>query len=168
MKKFLMKAMVAGVVLSCVGVMQASAADYAVGKGDGVCPTGYRMLTFIEANANKDAACAVLSQWAIARLAGGGSMSGKGYKCTTFPADDRGMGDTLCGKGDPAQWEMGIDRPGGDISQISVPDAASCEAACVKDENCSSWTYTNGACWPKRGMPAKHNKANHISGVVKR
>lgn len=155
-------------ILPALMVSPASAADFVVGNGDGVCPGGYRALTYLEANANRQVVCGALNQWAIARLAGGGSMGGNGYQCKTFPADTRSLGHTVCTKGTPPQWEMGIDRPGGDITQIAVPDAASCEAACVKDQACTSWTYANGACWPKRGAPAKHSKAKHVSGLVKR
>jgi len=66
--------------------------------GDGECPSGYGLATPQEARADQQNACQVLGTWYIARLAGGGSMDGPGYKCKIRDKDDRNLGHSLCKK----------------------------------------------------------------------
>ena len=65
-------------------------------QGDSPCRPGYGMVTVEEARANKDRICSMLGQWSINRLAGGGSMDGRGYNCKIRNHDDRELGSTLC------------------------------------------------------------------------
>lgn len=77
----------------------ASGQSFKVFEGDGVCGAGYRLATYAEASGQRQAACAVLGEWYIARLAGGGSMDGPGYQCKTREKDDRKLGHSLCVQG---------------------------------------------------------------------
>ncbi len=94
MQKFLMTLTVASMLLMNVGT--ALALDFKAVKGDGQCPSGYVLATPNDARANQQQACAALGEWYIARLAGGGSMDGPGYKCKIRDKDERGVGDSLC------------------------------------------------------------------------
>jgi hypothetical protein len=62
----------------------------------GECPQGQAHVSLADAEANRAAICAKLGTWDIARLAGGGSMDGGGYKCQTRASDDRQLGHSLC------------------------------------------------------------------------
>lgn len=87
--------------LFCLGGGTAEAqSNVFVAQGDGQCPAGARPLTYREALANREAVCRQLGEWYIARLDGGGSMDGPGYRCQVRPADARPLGHTLC-VGDP-------------------------------------------------------------------
>lgn len=81
------------VLVTAAGV---SAQDFKVFPGDNACGAGYRLATYAEASGQRQAACAVLGEWYIARLAGGGSMDGPGYQCKTREKDDRQLGHSLC------------------------------------------------------------------------
>lgn len=71
-----------------------SANDVKVSKGDG-CKAG-RSVTFEEAKANAEQLCDRIEQWGIVRLAGGGSMDGRGYGCKVRAEDKRKLGESLC------------------------------------------------------------------------
>ncbi|HSS78893.1 MAG TPA: transporter substrate-binding domain-containing protein [Thermoanaerobaculia bacterium] len=83
----------------------ASAIEIKNVKGDGTCPADWVLLSAAEAKANQAAACRVLGQWDIARLAAGGSMDGPGYNCQIRSSDKRTLGNSLCIK--PETLETG-------------------------------------------------------------
>lgn len=60
------------------------------------CPQGQSHVSLADAEANRAAVCAKLQTWDIARLAGGGSMDGRGYNCQTRASDTRQLGHSLC------------------------------------------------------------------------
>jgi hypothetical protein len=73
--------------------------------------------------------------------------------------------------------ENGTNRPGGDFRDFAMaaPDPAACQAACVGDASCRSFTYVKpGAqgpqahCWLKANVPPANADANCVSGVVQR
>ncbi|MBL8916849.1 MAG: serine/threonine protein kinase [Archangium sp.] len=66
-------------------------ADRVAGK---TCSRGF--VTVAEARAHAQRLCALLEQWDIARLAGGGSMDGPGYQCKVRERDPRDLGVSLC------------------------------------------------------------------------
>jgi hypothetical protein len=61
-----------------------------------VCPQQH--VTVAEARANADRLCPLLDEWDIVRLADGGSMDGRGYKCKVHEHDQRSLGFSLCRK----------------------------------------------------------------------
>src|ERR1700742_2008245 len=70
-----------GMTLSAAG--HANAADIRVFNGDR-CINGMRLVTYDEAVAHKDELCRLLDkvgEWALVRIANGGAMGGRGYKC---------------------------------------------------------------------------------------
>lgn len=77
-----------------------------VATGDGACPAGSRPLSIGDAQREQARICAMLGDWAIARLAGGGSMDGRGYGCQIRASDPRRLGHTLCGN-----YVIGIPTP---------------------------------------------------------
>jgi len=91
-----MTSTVASMLIMNVGT--ALALDFKTVKGDGQCPSGYVIATPDEARNNQRQACRVLGTWYIVRLAGGGSMDGRGYNCNIRNKDHRGLGATLCKK----------------------------------------------------------------------
>ncbi|MBX3247996.1 MAG: hypothetical protein KF901_12520 [Myxococcales bacterium] len=85
------------VVIGLAGSAPASAqVQLVAGDGGEHCPGGWEPMSVAHAQANQSAVCQQLGQWVIARLAGGGSMDGPGYRCQIRPRDDRGLGHTLC------------------------------------------------------------------------
>lgn len=73
------------------------------------CNANQRLVTFAEIDrsgsdqgtkanltAFGNAACAIMSEWDILRLSGGGSMGGSGYDCHHFTWDERSLGGSLC------------------------------------------------------------------------
>ncbi|GAA6180886.1 hypothetical protein NBRC116594_23240 [Shimia sp. NS0008-38b] len=98
----------------------------------GACNDGQRHITFEEASTGKKRStdpndpgyvgdpgiCSHLATWDIARLAGGGSMGGPGYQCSTFQDDSRGMGAALCTKIDIALTDVKVvDNNSGDCAE---------------------------------------------------
>lgn len=74
--------------------------------------------------------------------------------------------------------EVGIDRPGLDYKNFSLPkaDPCECEKECIDDPglNCKAYTYVKpgvqGAqahCWLKNGIPSPQKNANCVSGVIR-
>lgn len=91
---------------------------------DGVCSSGFDLITPAEARTREDELCAMLGPWYIVRLANGGSMSGPGYGCQVFDQDARGLGASLCttddGNGDNG-WYYLYDATGaGAYTELSV------------------------------------------------
>lgn len=70
--------------------------DLVISNEDNSCPNNYRLMTFPEAKANVKNICRNLSDWYIARLAGGGSMDGSAYNCKIRPVDERSLGNSVC------------------------------------------------------------------------
>lgn len=103
-----MKSFRPAIILAILALVATTAAglEFKAFDGDGVCGDGYRLATYAEASDNRQAACDVLGQWYIARLAGGGSMDGPGYQCKTRKSDDRKLGNSLCVKEEAG---MGMD-----------------------------------------------------------
>ncbi|MBU50577.1 MAG: hypothetical protein CL920_18015 [Deltaproteobacteria bacterium] len=62
------------------------------------CPRGWRRATYGMVKRFPRRACRApgMGRWHIARLAGGGSQDGWGYKCRNRPRDKRGLGHSLC------------------------------------------------------------------------
>ena len=58
------------------------------------CPR--RHVTVAQARANVTLLCPLLAEWDIVRLAGGGSMDGRGYQCKVHEHDARELGFSLC------------------------------------------------------------------------
>ena len=87
------------------------------------CPAGSVLLSFAEANANRDAACRVLQTWDIARLADGGSMDGPGYGCKTRPSDTRALGNALCKPAPPPEHLTAITKWIRAMDQVPEPSA---------------------------------------------
>lgn len=79
--------------------VQGNAQEFIASNKDGVCPAGYKLATPQLARSKVQKACGVLGTWYIARLAGGGSMDGRGYQCKIRDKDTRGLGNSLCSKG---------------------------------------------------------------------
>ena len=73
----------------------ASGEDTAVYEGN-ACPQGHSFVTKRIVKRRTDQVCAKLGRWFIARIAGGGSLSGRGYDCGFKKTDDRGLGHSLC------------------------------------------------------------------------
>lgn len=110
-----MKSMSVLVTLAVLGLTStAGAQTFASARGDGICPSGYSPATAAQARGDQQAACSVLSQWAIARLAGGGSMDGRGYGCKIRDRDTRRLGDTLCHRAAAPTPPAGFVRQRGD------------------------------------------------------
>ncbi len=83
---------------SCFMLGNALATDFRVTQGDGICPSDYVLAAPSDVRANQKQACETLGMWYIARLAGGGSMDGRGYQCQIRDKDDRKLGHSLCKK----------------------------------------------------------------------
>ena len=51
------------------------------GQGDGACPAGSSVVTYVEVTRYLDAikSSGVIPQWSIVRIRGGGSITGSGY-----------------------------------------------------------------------------------------
>lgn len=95
-------------MVALAGAAGAAGMEFKATDGDGVCPDGYRLATYAEATANREAACKVLGEWYIARLAGGGSMDGPGYQCKTRESDTRKLGNSLCTPGSAGGLDTGF------------------------------------------------------------
>lgn len=63
------------------------------------CPPGVAHLTLQEALASREGLCATLGEWDIRRLADGGAMVGRGYKCVIRPKDPNPMNGAICKAG---------------------------------------------------------------------
>ena len=63
---------------------------------DGICPGGFALMTFSEAQSKQDTVCKIMQEWDIARLAPKASISGLGYKCALKASDDRTLGASIC------------------------------------------------------------------------
>lgn len=79
-----------------------------------MCPSGYRIVTYAEADANKLLLCArlqgintALALWGQNRIAGGGSFDGPSRNCVLRQSDNRVLTSTLCVPGSSAQGECG-------------------------------------------------------------
>lgn len=81
------------VTLPCIGDSNAQTLFKSPGNS---CPSGLRSPTFSEVSNNKAAICSILLEWDIARIGGGGSLSGFGYQCGLFATDTRALGDSIC------------------------------------------------------------------------
>jgi hypothetical protein len=76
------------------------------------------------------------------------------------------------------ELEQGTDRHGEDFRDFDLPspDPLLCREACVKDEQCQSFTYFKpdtgpgspqvAHCWLKSGIPAAKHDPAFVSGVV--
>lgn len=62
------------------------------------CHSGSKLLDPVTALQSSKATCALLGEWDIAQLAGGGSMDGPGYQCGVRLSDTRHLGNALCTK----------------------------------------------------------------------
>jgi len=99
-----MRNIIIPIVAGCVLFLNpwvASALEIKKVSGDGQCGAGYQLLSAELAETNKTVnkqACDAIGQWDIVRLAGGGSISGKGYQCKVFRTDTRTLGASLCEK----------------------------------------------------------------------
>lgn len=71
-------------------------ADFTLFAGDRACPAGFAEVDPVSAVANLETLRAMLGPWDIVRLAGGGSMDGRGYGSTVRDDDPRALGATLC------------------------------------------------------------------------
>ena len=60
------------------------------------CPQNYRVITYDETMANKDAICALLGPWHMVRIDVYGKMDGPGYGCHVDPYSPGGLGGIIC------------------------------------------------------------------------
>ena len=72
-------------------------------------------------------------------------------------------------------FEHGVNRPGGDFSNIRSDGFRQCSKDCEEDAECRAWTYVrpgvqgpSGRCWLKRVVPQKRTEGCCISGVMRR
>ena len=74
----------------------------------------------------------------------------------------------------PAEAQVGFDRPGGDYLRFSVPagDPAVCAARCERDRRCRAWSFSyprtnavGAVCTLKNQVPARVENACCVSGV---
>jgi hypothetical protein len=71
--------------------------------------------------------------------------------------------------------EYGIDRPGFDIGNFSLPPNGSpenCQGACQANQRCVAWTFVRSGwqgpaprCWLKNQVPQPNDSACCVSGV---
>lgn len=72
-------------------------------------------------------------------------------------------------------FEHGVDRPGGDFSNLQSEGANQCSTDCEEDAECRAWTYVRPGvqgpkahCYLKRSVPDKKTNGCCISGVMRR
>ena len=72
-------------------------------------------------------------------------------------------------------FEHGVDRPGGDFSNIRSDGQNQCSTDCEEDAECRAWTYVRpgvqgptARCYLKRTVPDKKTNGCCISGVMRR
>jgi hypothetical protein len=70
--------------------------------------------------------------------------------------------------------EVGVDRPGSDITSFNLPAAnpAMCQVECADNNNCRAWTYVNpgvqgpvARCWLKGTIPLENASNCCVSGI---
>jgi len=98
--------------------MRSTEPKFKVQAGDGQCPDNYVMASAHQVRDETENACAALGTWFIARLAGGGSMDGNGYNCKVRDTDNRGLGHSLCIKGNKEDYGHGTNC----IADTLLPD----------------------------------------------
>jgi len=81
---------------------------------------------------------------------GGGNNNGGNGGSSSGPIDD------------------GFDRNGGDIDQKTASDKQGCQALCVANPSCDSWSFDTcgNSCWLKKGLPAKGSMNCRSSGTI--
>lgn len=89
-------AILLAVFITLPGLASASDLQVKITNTDGICPSGFALMTFAEAHDNQGQVCEFLGTWYIARLAPHGSMDGPGYDCKVRPSDDRSLGNSIC------------------------------------------------------------------------
>jgi hypothetical protein len=69
------------------------------------CPTGWQHAPYewVKKNTNKACRASGMGAWHIARIAGGGSQDGSGYRCKNRSKDTRRLGHSLCVQYEGAQ-----------------------------------------------------------------
>jgi len=60
------------------------------------CPPGFRVITYEEADANKNTICPLLPQWDMARIDVHGKFGGSGYHCIVELYSTDGVGNIIC------------------------------------------------------------------------
>lgn len=80
----------------CLFGAQALAENFLEVPGDYFCPANHRLMSVSYAQVNKSDVCDGLKDWAVARLAGDGSISGPGNNCEIYQVDHRDLGSSLC------------------------------------------------------------------------
>lgn len=113
-------------------------------------------------------------------------VKGEGAMCALKSAVPPRVESTCCVSGirgagvvetKTGEFEMSIDRPGGDYRHFPLRpngDAAACKAACDGDKKCRAWTYVRGGyisvyprCYLKSKVRTPRRKPCCISGVVR-
>jgi M6 family metalloprotease-like protein len=64
--------------------------------------------------------------------------------------------------------ERDTDRPGADFFDTAQPSVDACAALCQREPRCRVFTYWQGNCWLKDGVPAPVPLQGASSGVVRR
>ena len=96
----------AAIALGSAPQTAAAQMSISVAQGDGACPLGSQPLSLGDAQREQGRICGMLGEWFIARLAGGGSIDGRGYGCQIRASDPRTLGHTICGN-----YVIGIPTP---------------------------------------------------------
>jgi hypothetical protein len=65
-------------------------------------------------------------------------------------------------------FERDTDRPGTDFFNTPQPSVDACAALCQRETRCHVFTYYQGKCWLKEGVPAARPLPGATSGVVRR
>jgi hypothetical protein len=88
-----LRSLLSGILL-CLAASGA-AAQYSSVPGP-KCPSGRMGITYEQAQAHNWDICHAMGSWDIARIEGGGSISGRGYNCKVLAEDSRTLGTTVC------------------------------------------------------------------------
>lgn len=122
-----------------VGIASPAAA-FDFRKVDGQrCPRGDVMVSFAEASRHSNRVCSRLGEWEIVRLAGGGSMDGRGYGCKRRRNDTRALGAVLCRR---------AERGPGRLPEVQRAAAGSGNETCRRAlQGRIAWDYKGSRNW---------------------
>jgi len=98
------------------------------------------------------------------------AYTSRGGKCRLKSAAAAPIACSDCSSDVRRGFENGWDRPGGDLSQITVNDAATCAASCEVVDSCRAFTFVprRSRCYLKSSVPPPRSgddTATMVSGV---
>ena len=70
------------------------------------CPQNFRVITYDETIANKNAICSILGPWYMVRIDVQGKMSGSGYGCNILQYSSGGLGGIVCTSSVPLRVQI--------------------------------------------------------------